>query len=364
MTLLVLALALVGYGWWWLATAPGRTEARAEDDVARAAASTRTQLSAAAAGGTLFETELDRVFRKGPDGGWAEERDGGHITVTALLTGSTGVWMGTVTAHGCYEFTVTPAAAPPPVREREVPDERCDGLPSRPVRAPADVARDLAAELRATASKGTAGDFARWTILTSTPGVRLQDRVYEGSGAGQVTVALVWLDGGSGPQGQDCYEFRVRAPRTATFKSLKPDGCHRIQRERDAQAEAARRDQLDEVSGRDPAGARGRGEGGRQADGRRDAAGVRAPAGGRGHAATGPGEPDTHGPLGGRVPDHPDRPRERVAQHALVRGLLCVPGRPARPLGDGPHDGQGLSRTRELTVRAGRSRSRTHARRG
>ncbi|WP_329569277.1 hypothetical protein [Streptomyces sp. NBC_01361] len=158
--------------------------------------------------------------------------------------------MGTVTAHGCYEFTVTPAAAPPPVREREVPDERCDRLPSRPVRAPADVARDLAAELRATASKGRAGDFARWTILTSTPGVRLQDRVYEGSGAGQVTVALVWLDGGSGPQGQDCYEFRVRAPRTATFKSLKPDGCHRIQREREAQAEAARRDQLDEVAGR------------------------------------------------------------------------------------------------------------------
>ncbi|MFB7708090.1 hypothetical protein [Streptomyces sp. NPDC056105] len=249
-TLLVLALALVAYGWWRLETAPERTRARAEDDVTRAAASTRTQLSAAAAGGTLFETELDRVFRKSPDDGWAEKREGGHVTVTALLTGSTGVWMGTVTAHGCYEFTVTPAAAPPPVREREVPDERCERLPPRPVREPADVARDLAAELRATAPKGTAGDSARWTILTSTPRVRLQDHAYEGSGAAQVTVALVWLDGGSGPQGWDCYEFRVRAPRTATFKLLKPDGCHRMQRERDAQSEAARRDQLDEVAGR------------------------------------------------------------------------------------------------------------------
>ncbi|WP_432177672.1 hypothetical protein [Streptomyces sp. NBC_00063] len=248
-TLLVLALALVGYGWWRLETAPGRTEARARDDVTRVAAATRTRLSAAAAGGSLLETELDRVFRKGPDR-WAEERDGRHVTVTALLTGSTGVWMGTVTADGCYEFTVTPTAAPPPVREREVPDGRCERLLPRPVREPADVARDLAAELRATAPRGTAGDSARWTILTSTPGVRLQDRAYEGSGAAQVTVALVWLDGGSGPQGWDCYEFRVRAPHTATFKPLKPDGCHRIQRERDARAEAARRDQLDEVAGR------------------------------------------------------------------------------------------------------------------
>lgn len=106
MTLLVLALALVGYGWWRLETAPGRTEARARDDVTRVAAATRTRLSAAAAGGSLLETELDRAFRKGPDS-WAEERDGRHVTVTALLTGSTGVWMGTVTADGCYEFTVT-----------------------------------------------------------------------------------------------------------------------------------------------------------------------------------------------------------------------------------------------------------------
>ncbi|MFB7991521.1 hypothetical protein ACFC4G_01615 [Streptomyces sp. NPDC056002] len=249
LTLLVVALALVGYGWWRLETAPGRTQARARDDVTRAAAETRTRLSAAAAGDTLFETELDRVFRTGPDR-WAEKRDGRHVTVTALLTGRTGVWMGTVTADGCYEFTVTPAAAPPPVGEREVPDGRCERLPPRPVREPADVARDLAAELRATASEGTAGDSARWTILTSTPGVRLQDRVYEGSGAAQSTVGLVRLDGGSGPQGWDCYEFRVRPPHTAAFKPLKPDGCHRIQRQREAQARAARRDRLDEAAGR------------------------------------------------------------------------------------------------------------------
>ncbi|MDQ1024500.1 hypothetical protein QF035_002082 [Streptomyces umbrinus] len=215
--------------------------AEARDHVTASAEGARDRLAEAAADGELLDTEIQRAVLNIGKTGEAIERRDGRVTVTARFTGMVNVGFGGTQAQGCYRFEINAAATPPPVSVRELADKACWFRSGRPYREPAAVAQDVTAELRTAVAEG-GPEGARSAEVWKTQGIEVEDTEIRD---GQL-VALVWLSGGTGPQGEDCYEFRAKAePGAVDAKKLKPDGCYRLQRGRDALAEKARRVELD-----------------------------------------------------------------------------------------------------------------------
>ncbi|MEU9959530.1 hypothetical protein [Streptomyces sp. NPDC050982] len=215
-------------------------EADARDQVTETVDGARARLARAAADGVLLDTEIERAVQNVGKTNEAVERRGGRVTVTARFIGFVNVGFGGSQASGCYRFDVGRAAgADPTVGVRELPDKACLFQSGRPYREPVAVAEDITIELRTAVSDG-GPEGARSAEVWKTSGIELADSEIKD---GQL-VALVRLSGGTGPQGEDCYEFRA-AKSSVTAKKLKPDGCYRFQRERDAQAERIRRAELE-----------------------------------------------------------------------------------------------------------------------
>ncbi|MGW0823243.1 hypothetical protein [Streptomyces sp. NPDC002845] len=241
LTVLALALVLVVGSLVWMRIEDGQADDEAHDQVTSSVNGTRDRLSDAAGDGALLGTEIERAVRTLGKSRSDVRRDGRRVTVTAPFMGQVGGGFGpSGHAAGCYRFEVVPADAPPPVSVREVPSEACRFSSRRLYRDPADVVEDITVELRAAVAGGGT-EAAAGAPVWGTWGVGIQATDTEG---GRFT-ALAWLSGGTGPQGKDCYEFRVRAPRAVTAEKLEPDGCYRIDRERDARQEADKRDRLD-----------------------------------------------------------------------------------------------------------------------
>lgn len=238
---LVLALVLVVGVMVSLWNTGREASAEARDQVTVSAEGTRDRLAKAAADGELLDTEIQRAVLNIGKTGEAIERRDGRVTVTARFTGMVNVGFGGTQAQGCYRFEVDTAATPPPVSVRELADKACWFRSGRPYREPAAVAEDISAELRTAVAEG-GPEGARSAEVWKTQGIEVEDTEIRD---GQL-VALVRLSGGTGPQGEDCYEFRAKAkPGAVDAKKLKPDGCYRLQRERDAQAERIRRAELE-----------------------------------------------------------------------------------------------------------------------
>ena len=214
--------------------------AEARDQVTESVEGARDRLAKAAADGELLDTEIQRAVLNLAKTGEAIERRDGRVTVTARFVGQVnGILIGGAHDDGCYRFRIVPAVSPPSVGVRELPDEACWFRAGRPYREPAAVAEDVTAELRTAVAEG-GPEGARSAEVWKTQGIEVEDTEIRD---GQL-VSLVWLSGGTGPQGEDCYEFRA-AKSSVAAKKLKPYGCYRLQRERDALAEKARRAELD-----------------------------------------------------------------------------------------------------------------------
>ncbi|WP_405957339.1 hypothetical protein [Streptomyces phaeochromogenes] len=216
--------------------------AEARDQVTESVEGARDRLAKAAADGVLLDTEIQRAVLNIGKTGEAIERRDGRVTVTARFVGQVnGILIGGAHDDGCYRFRIVPSVSPPSVGVRELPDKACWFRSGRPYREPAVVAEDVTAELRTAVAEG-GPEGAQSAEVWKTQGIEVEDTETRD---GQL-VALVWLSGGTGPQGEDCYEFRAKAkPAAVNAKKLKPDGCYRLQRERDASAEKARRTELD-----------------------------------------------------------------------------------------------------------------------
>ncbi|PSM44721.1 hypothetical protein C6Y14_00855 [Streptomyces dioscori] len=216
-------------------------DAEARDQVEEAVDNTRARLARSAADGVLLDTEIQRAVRNFNKTTPLTERRERRVTVTARFAGMVNVGFGGTHADGCYRFDVVPATAVPSVAVRELPGKDCLVRSDRSFREPSAVAEDIVAELRTAMASG-GPEAARTAEVWSTLGVELADSEIR---SGQL-IALVRLSGSVGPQGEDCFEFRARRaqPAAVTVKKLKPDGCHRLQRERDAQAEKDRRAEL------------------------------------------------------------------------------------------------------------------------
>ncbi|WP_406356830.1 hypothetical protein [Streptomyces sp. NBC_00658] len=237
LTVLVIALVLVGGVVVWVMTAPGRYEDQAQDNLESSAAVAKDRLTQAAADGTLLGTEIDRSVRSMNKAAAYVRREGQRVTVTAELMGQgPGMFVGGTYVTGCYRFEVVARS----VTADEVSRDSCRDLPAYRFRKPAEVAADVVVELRSALARGGLA-AVQGAEVWGTAGVEVEDQETEG---GRLT-ALVWLseeDGGD----EVCYEFRAQGkPRTVTAKKLQPDGCYRIQREQDARAEAARAAELD-----------------------------------------------------------------------------------------------------------------------
>ncbi|MFF6994722.1 hypothetical protein ACFY93_07125 [Streptomyces sp. NPDC008313] len=213
-----------------LRTGEGRADDRMRDQVREHARHTRDELARGAADGRLLDTEIDRAA----GGQWkrsaADVRGRGrHITLTVSFREAGGGWFGGQ-ASGCYRYEVDSRA----VSFDSIPEETCRALPPPRRRAPEAVAADVVVELRAALKRG-GPDGARSAPVWTTPGIDVEDsEVTEGG----LTV-LAWLDD-AGPGVRVCYGFRARtSTRTVTAERLKPGGCHRLQREREARAEAS-----------------------------------------------------------------------------------------------------------------------------
>ncbi|MBV1941113.1 hypothetical protein KUF83_31795 [Streptomyces sp. BV286] len=220
-------------------------EARAEarDQVTGAAEGARDRLAKAAADGVLLDTEIQRAVVGVEKSTESIERRGGRVTITTRFVGVVpGMLIGGAHDEGCYRFEVVPAANPPKVEVRELPYEACSFPPGKPSPPrPADVADDIAVEVRTALADGGV-ERVRTAEVWKTRGVEVQETETSG---GQ-HVAHVWLRGGTGPEGRDCYEFRAREDSgTVDVKKLKPDGCYRLERERYAAEEKAHRAELD-----------------------------------------------------------------------------------------------------------------------
>lgn len=216
--------------------------AEARDQVTESVEGARDRLAKAAADGVLLDTEIQRAVLNIGKTGEAIERRDGRVTVTARFVGQVnGILIGGAHDDGCYRFRIVPSVSPPSVGVRELPDKACWFRSGRPYREPAVVAEDVTAELRTAVAEG-GPEGAQSAEVWKTQGIEVEDTEIRD---GQL-VALVWLSGGTGPQGEDCYEFRAKAkPAAVNAKKLKSDGCYRLQRERDASAEKARRTELD-----------------------------------------------------------------------------------------------------------------------
>ncbi|MFH8462499.1 hypothetical protein [Streptomyces sp. NPDC017991] len=216
-------------------------EVDARDQVREAADGARARLARSAADGVLLDTEIRRAVRNMSKRTPLTERRAGRVTVTARFLGMVNVGFGGTHATGCYRFEVVPATADPSVGVRELPEKACLVRSDRLYREPAAVSEDIVTELRtAVAAGGPEG--ARSAEVWSTLGVELADSEIRG---GQL-IAPVWLSGGVGPQGRDCFEFRAERERRVdvSAEKLEPDGCYRLQRKRDAQAEKDRQAEL------------------------------------------------------------------------------------------------------------------------
>lgn len=237
LTVLVIALVVVCGVWVWIATAPGRYEDQARDDMEDAVAASKDRLTQAAADGTLLGTEIDRSVRSMNKAVPYVRRDGQHVTVTAELMGlGPSLFVGGTQVTGCYRFEVDRRS----VSADEVSRERCRDLPVQRFRKPAEVAADVVVELRSALDRGGLTEV-QGAQVWETVGVEVEDQEVA---AGRLT-ALVWLSAEDGGD-EVCYEFRAtEKPRNVTADKLKTDGCHRIQREQDARAEADRAAQLD-----------------------------------------------------------------------------------------------------------------------
>ncbi|TLS44633.1 hypothetical protein FE633_18855 [Streptomyces montanus] len=238
--MLVLSLVVVVGVMAWIGTSGWRYGNQARDDLKESVDRTRAALARAAADGVLLGTEIDRAVV-----GYAKphpevRRQARTVTVTVRLSAFVGAgFVGSGDADGCYRFEAVPSAGSPSVSVREVPARSCLDRSPWPYRKPTEVADDVIVELRAAVARGGvegAGTAQVW----KTSGIRIQDTE---TASGRLTT-LAWLDGGTGPGGKDCYEFRVTTF-SVTAKQLKPDGCYRFQRERDAQAGNARRAELE-----------------------------------------------------------------------------------------------------------------------
>ncbi|WP_328492874.1 hypothetical protein OHS59_09125 [Streptomyces sp. NBC_00414] len=219
-----------------------RAEAEARDQVTEAVGAARARLARAAADGVLLDTEIQRaLLDKAAYTGKGVRRSEGRVTVTAPFVGQVvGNLVGGAYTQGCYRFEIVMTKASSPVDVRELPYQACLGRRDRHPEEPAAVARDIAAELR-TAVTGHGQEGARVAEVWRTGGVEIEDHEVKD---GQL-VLLVWLSGGTGPRGDDCYEFRVKErPTHVTTRKLKPDGCYRIQREQYEREEKADRAEL------------------------------------------------------------------------------------------------------------------------
>ncbi|MEU5339749.1 hypothetical protein AB0H18_02670 [Streptomyces sp. NPDC020766] len=216
--------------------------AEARDQVTESVEGARDRLAKAAADGMLLDTEIQRAVLNIGKTGEAIERRDGRVTVTARFVGQVnGMLIGGAYDDGCYRFRIVPAVSPPPVDIRELPDRACSFRSGTLYREPAAVADDIAVELRTALAEGEI-DSAQTADVWKTMGVKVQETEIRG---GRL-VAHVWLSGGTGPQGEDCYEFRAKAkPDAVDARKLKPGGCYRLQRERDALEEKSRRAELD-----------------------------------------------------------------------------------------------------------------------
>jgi hypothetical protein len=235
---LALVLVLSGMAWLWIS---GRQDQdAAHDRLKQSVELTRTRLLRAAADGTLLGTEIDRAVAGTGKPRADVRRHGRQVTVTALFMGMGGGFGGR-TETGCYRLEAVPAADPPTVSAHELPAASCRDRPATSYRDPAAVAADVVAELRAAVARGglTAVEHAP---VWQTYGIA---RTGQETKDGRLTT-LVLLSKGLGSQNRDCYEFRAgRKPVTVTSRKLEPDGCFRIEREREARAEAARRAELE-----------------------------------------------------------------------------------------------------------------------
>ncbi|MFD3311587.1 hypothetical protein [Streptomyces sp. NPDC058694] len=190
-------------------------EDKARDQVEAGAERAEAELSGAAEDGTLLGTEISRAVRGGE-----VRRQGRDVTVTAEFIGQVNGWyVGGISARDCYRFKVVPPAA----AVREKVEEGCGYALKSTRRDPAAVADDVVVELRSAVAGGgvaAAGTAQVWR----TPGITVEGIETEG---GRLT-SLVWLDGGTGQQGRDCYEFRA-SESSVTAKRLEPEGCYRLQ---------------------------------------------------------------------------------------------------------------------------------------
>lgn len=237
LTVLVIALVLVGGVVVWVMTAPGRYEDQAQDNLESSAAVAKDRLTQAAADGTLLGTEIDRSVRSMNKRMSYVRREGQHVTVTADFMGlGPGMFAGGTQATGCYRFEVDGRS----VSADELSRETCRDLPVYRFRKPAEVAADVVVELRSALDRGGLTEV-QGAQVWETVGVEVEDQEVAAGGL----TALVWLSAEDGSD-EVCYEFRATdKPRNVTADRLKTDGCYRIQRKQDARAEAARAAQLD-----------------------------------------------------------------------------------------------------------------------
>lgn len=241
LAVLIAALLLVCAFWVWFALAPRHYESVARDDMRKSVAKSAARLRASAADGVLLYPEIARDLTGGPMMPLPADvrRQGKTVTVTARFTGTGPGFMASTEVTGCYRFLIVP----PEVSVREVSAAACGDL-GRDRRPSAEVARDVVTELRAALAKGglpAVEGAAAW----GTPGIRVQDR----ETTQDRSTALVWVTGTGVTS--DCFEFTARThPATVTAKKQPHEGCYRIERERQARDEAARKAELDTAARR------------------------------------------------------------------------------------------------------------------
>ncbi|MET7700703.1 hypothetical protein [Streptomyces sp. NPDC005485] len=232
------ALALVLGGMVWLGTASGRDEGKARDSMKRSVDAARIRLAQAAADGTLLGTEIDRAVSPLNRSNAQVRRAGQQVTVTQQFRGLGPGFMAATEVSGCYRFDIEP----PSVTAHEISEKVCRDRPILPYRPTADVAADVVTELRSALS---AGDLmaAQNAEVWRTYGINVAGQETKGE---QLVVLAMLLRKPGAPLERDCYEFRVREhPRSVSARKLKPDGCSRIEREREARDKADRRAELD-----------------------------------------------------------------------------------------------------------------------
>jgi len=202
-----------------MTSSSGEAEARAE--LRESVRQTKEALSRMAAEGAPLGTRIERALRAGETELAGIRRDGRRTLVTARLSGQGPGVLGPSRETGCYRFTLDG----PSVSVRKIADEHCENWSTTRFRPPEEVARDVAAELRTSLARGGL-PAAQEADVWSSPGVTVEGERTSAHGL----TALVWLYGGTGVLGRDCYEFRVAEGRPAnvTFKKLELNGCYRF----------------------------------------------------------------------------------------------------------------------------------------